>query len=137
VNGLIGDLLDADAAYSMLAGFDPELAARLADDPGALAEALRRYLDPDGDGQVALFEWQTLMERGTIGFYVDRKTDTDAWARLNNGDILPALIDAPLGGQYWLVDPDALGGHDYLYQLIEQEAWGTQRQYGPYPLRME
>ncbi len=49
--------------------------------------------------------------------------------------MLPGLIDAPLGGEYLYADPGALPGVDYLYKLIEQEAWGSQREYGPYQLR--
>ncbi|MCP3857814.1 MAG: hypothetical protein GY698_24340, partial [Actinomycetia bacterium] len=77
VDDFIYRLISADAARAMLAGFDADLAEQLANDPAALADALNGYLDPDGDGQVAVLTWETLSERGTIGFYVDRKTVSD------------------------------------------------------------
>ncbi len=138
VDDFIYRLISADAARAMLAGFNADLAEQLANDPAALADALNDYLDPDGDGQVAVLTWETLSERGTIGFFVDRKAVGDtAWNRLNNGNMLPGLITAPMGGEYRLVDPDAQGHTDYLYLLIEQEARGKQRQYGPYEIRMQ
>ena len=102
----------------------------------ALLAALRQYLDPDGDGQVALLRWDTLEERGTIGFYVDRQdAESRIWSRINN-DMLPGLIAAPMGGEYMLVDPVAQSGNTYEYRLIEQEALGTTRTYGPHSLEM-
>ena len=51
--------------------------------------------------------------------------------------MLPGLINAPLGGQYQLADPTVRSGRVYQYRLIEQEADGHTRQYGPYLLKME
>ena len=131
----VSQLSDADL-LALLAAFDPEAAARLA---GAsreeILEALGNYLDPDGDGQTALFIWNTLEERGTIGFFVDRRTGTSGeWQRINN-DMLPSLL-SPIGGEYGLVDPQAVSGNTYQYRLIEQEASGTTNTYGPYTLEM-
>jgi len=50
--------------------------------------------------------------------------------------MLPGLITAPMGGEYRLVDPAARSGIAYEYQLIEQEARGATRRYGPYKLKM-
>lgn len=92
------------------------------------------YLDPDGDGKLAVLTWDTLEEHGTIGFYVLRKQEGSAdWQQVNN-DMLPGMLDAPMGAEYLLADPAARTGVNYLYKLIEQEAWGTQRQHGPYEL---
>ncbi len=92
--------------------------------------ALAAYLDPDGDGIVAVLHWETLNEIGTIGFYVER-LDNSGWRRIND-QMLPGLITAPLGGQYQLADPEAETGADQQYRIIEQEAWGNRRSYGPY-----
>lgn len=96
--------------------------------------ALKHYLDPDGDGQLAVFSWNTLEERGTIGFYVDRRHEEDVWTRIND-DMLPGLINAPMGGEYRLADPGAVSG-SYRYRLIEQEARGTTRSYGPFDVKL-
>ncbi|WP_325291846.1 S8 family peptidase [Thiocapsa sp.] len=128
-------LLAEGTAEAMLSGYAPQQAAAL-DGDAALATALIPYLDPDGDGQVAVLRWQTLTERGTIGFYVERKDEAETWVKLNHGNMLPAVMPAPMGGDYQLVDPKAKSGRDYLYRLIEQEAWGSQREHGPYPLSL-
>ncbi|OOZ35887.1 hypothetical protein, partial [Solemya elarraichensis gill symbiont] len=97
-------------------------------------DELAELLDQDQDGRVAIFKWSTLEELGTVGFYIDRKdADGSRWMRVNN-DLLPGLIDAPLGGEYLYADPGALPGVDYLYKLTEQEVWGSTREYGPYQL---
>ncbi|HFD88295.1 MAG TPA: hypothetical protein ENJ35_11555 [Gammaproteobacteria bacterium] len=100
-----------------------------------LLDELRSYLDPDGDGQVAVFHWETLEERGTIGFFAERRTQDGDWTRINK-TLLPGLITAPLGGEYLLADPQAEMGVRYEYRLIEQEARGSQKTYGPYKLEM-
>ncbi len=41
-----------------------------------------------------------------------------------------------MGAEYMLADPSARPGKTYEYRLIEIEAWGTTREYGPYRLRM-
>lgn len=98
--------------------------------------ALEDYLDPDGDGRVAVMRWDTLEERGTIGFYVERRIANGDWERVN-AQLLPGLITAPMGGEYQLADPGARAGVDYEYRLIEQEARGTTRHYRPFPLRVQ
>ncbi len=99
-----------------------------------VTEQLLERLDPDGDGSIALVRWSTLEEQGTIGFFVDRfEVGGDYWVRINN-EMLPGLGDAPLGGEYQYFDSDALPGVDYHYRLIELEAWGSMREYGPYLL---
>jgi hypothetical protein len=80
--------------------------------------------------------WETVGERGTIGFYVERADESGGWDRINHG-MLRGLMDAPMGGEYLLADPQARVGRAYRYRLIEQEAWGTQREHGPYTLVLE
>jgi hypothetical protein len=130
------DGLDTEALLALLSVWDPAAAAALqAADREAFLAALRRYLDPDGDGQLAVLRWETLEQRGTVGFYVDRDEDGGDPVRIN-GDMLPALIGAPLGGEYLLADPSAGAGVLYQYTLIEQEAQGTTRTYGPFSLEL-
>ena len=40
----------------------------------AVLEAIAGYLDPDGDGRFAQLVWETMEQRGTIGFYVYRES---------------------------------------------------------------
>ena len=135
---LLGDAdpNNAAALAALLAALDPDLAAALASADGAtLRAALIGLLDPDGDGLIALLKWETLSEDGTIGFYVERLAPGGDWTRLN-ADLLPGLIVSAGGGDYALIDPDALSGQTLQYRLIEQEATGDQRTYGPYEVRM-
>lgn len=135
--GLNTDQMDDASLYALLETWDPEQAARLADaDRTEIMQALRTYLDPDGDGQVAVLRWDTLEERGTVGFYVERRRDRLEWQRVNI-EMLPGLITAPMGGEYQLADPNAASGSSYQYRLIEQEARGTIRNYGPFSLEMK
>ncbi|HOB51590.1 MAG TPA: hypothetical protein PK176_12535 [Acidobacteriota bacterium] len=113
----------------------PDSPAGESTDRQELLDALMAYLDPDGDGRVVVFRWETLEERGAIGFYADRLTD-GTWVRINAG-MLPGLIASPMGAEYWLADPGASPGNDYVYRLIEVEARGTTREYGPFDLRVE
>jgi len=106
-----------------------------ADSP-ALQQALADYLDPDGDGVIAIMRWDTLEERGTIGFYAERRQPGGAWTRINDS-LLPGLITAPMGGEYQLVDPGARRGIVYEYRLVEIEARGSTRTYGPYTLQLQ
>lgn len=134
LSALTGKDGDTAALLALLASWDPELAASLKDaDAATLAAALRRYLDPDGDGNVALVRWDTLQEHGTIGFHAER-TQGNGWTRLNGG-LLPGLIDAPQGGEYWLFDPDVTAG-TYHYRLVELEAWGSERLHGPWEIQI-
>lgn len=100
--GLGVDPLDAEALLALLAGWDADAAARLANaDAATLLAALTAYLDPDGDGKVAVLEWDTAEERGTIGFWVERSESGEPgnWHTIND-DMLPGLITAPMGGTY-------------------------------------
>lgn len=129
--------MNAAALADLLEFWDSALAASLADANRAeLLDALQGYLDPDGDGQVVVLRWQTLEERGTIGFYAERQIAGKDWKRINE-DMLPGLIDAPMGAEYLLFDPEVGRLPEYLYRLIEVEAWGTTIQHGPWLLRIK
>ncbi|MDG4594843.1 MAG: C25 family cysteine peptidase [Candidatus Contendobacter sp.] len=134
LSALAGKNGDPAALRALLAAWDPELAKRLEGaDAETLAAALRHYLDPDGDGQVAVVRWDTLQEHGTVGFYAER-AEGDGWTRLNGG-LLPGLIDAPQGGEYWLFDPEVTSGA-HRYRLVELEAWGSERLHGPWTVQI-
>lgn len=134
LSALAGKNGDPAALLALLAAWDPELAKRLEGaDAETLAAALRHYLDPDGDGQVAVVRWDTLQEHGTVGFYAER-AEGDGWTRLNGG-LLPGLIDAPQGGEYWLFDPEVTAGA-HRYRLVELEAWGSERLHGPWTVQI-
>lgn len=81
-----------------------------------------------------LLRWNTLEQRGTVGFYADRRAAGCRWVRINTR-LLPAIVAAPMGAEYVLADPGAQPCADYDYRLIELEARGTTRAYGPFPLR--
>jgi hypothetical protein len=131
----VGDM-DAEALRGLLVTWDPDLATALAGaGREALLQALADYLDPDGDGVVALLRWDTLEQTGTIGFFVEREQSNGDWKRIN-GHMLPAILAAPMGAEYWLADPGALLGESYSYRLIEQEATGTTNSYGPFNVEM-
>ncbi|OOZ38074.1 hypothetical protein [Solemya elarraichensis gill symbiont] len=125
------DLFDVQTVVAFLESYGVE-PTNLTDD--IANDLLKQTLDPDGDGSVALVHWTTLEELGTVGFFLDRREEERGeWVRINN-KMLPGLIDAPLGGEYLYADPGAQPDVDYLYKLIEQEAWGSRQEYGPYQL---
>ena len=85
------------------------------------------------DKPVAVVQWDTAQEHGTVGFYVERKTINDTtWQRINGTTMLPGLITAPQGGEYLLLDPEASPQATYLYRLVEEEIWNTRKIYGPW-----
>lgn len=125
-----------EGLLDLLAAWDSDAVTALVDaDVTDIIDAMADYLDPDGDGQVAVLKWDTLEERGTIGFYVERQNPDGSWTRIND-DMLPGMIMAPMGAEYMLADPGAQSGNVYQYQLIEQEASGNTREYGPYAVEM-
>ncbi|WP_167367209.1 LamG domain-containing protein [Solemya elarraichensis gill symbiont] len=133
VDQLLTDL-DASAIAMLITSFGDDKAPDETGPPASLA-VLRNLLDADGDGQVAVIHWTTLEEQGTVGFFIDRREPgSEEWIRVNR-KLLPGLIDAPLGGEYFYADPGALPGIGYYYRLTEQEAWGSTREYAPYQLR--
>ncbi|GHD21535.1 hypothetical protein GCM10007052_32430 [Halioglobus japonicus] len=121
---------------AMLASWDESQAGLLEDSSREdIAAALIDYLDPDGDGQVAQLIWETVEERGTLGYYIERRSNSGHWTRINNR-MLPSLPIAPMGAQYQLLDPEADLQQVLHYRLIEQEARGSKRTYGPFVLEV-
>ena len=140
----VSEFLDGIGAYesgqkdllAILQTWDPVAANGLSNAGSReILQALNTYLDPDGDNTVVVFRWETLEERGTIGFFAER-LQSGVWVRINQ-EMLPGLIAAPMGAQYWLADPGALPDDNYQYRLIEVEARGTTREYGPFDLTVE
>ncbi|HPC83145.1 MAG TPA: hypothetical protein PLR87_07215 [Thermoanaerobaculaceae bacterium] len=127
--------LDCDGLLRLLRAWDRVAAAGMERaSREELLAALGAYLDPDRDGQVVVFRWETLAEQGTIGFYAER-LGVGGWGRIN-AEMLPGLIASPMGAEYWLADPGARPGDGYRYRLIEVEARGTTREYGPFDLQV-
>ena len=136
LNELGVDRLGRAELLALIQALAPNRPVSESDDNASLIAHLRASLDPDNDGQVAVLRWDTLEERGTIGFYVHRREEAKGdWIQVND-DMLPGLITAPMGGRYMLADPEARSGGVYQYHLIEQEAAGTTRSYGPFTLKM-
>jgi len=84
---------------------------------------------------VVVLNWETLEERGTAGFFAERRVGQDGWERVT-GEMLPGMVAAPLGAEYRLADPEARSGAAYEYRLIELEVRGSQRTYGPWHLTL-
>ncbi len=132
----VGQMSD-EALFQLLSSMRPEAPDRLQSASRTeILNSLREYLDPDNDGKVVVFRWETLEERGTIGFHVERKDESTDWKQINSS-MLPGLITAPMGGDYIMVDPTAKPGVPYYYKLIEVEATGNQNSYGPFQLQAE
>jgi hypothetical protein len=138
LNGINHKQMDRAELLALLAVWDSAAAAAEENtDSKTILQALRDFLDPDGDGQLALLAWDTLEQRGTIGFYVERQDgDNNRCIRINQ-QMLPALVMAPLGGEYRLADPSVQAGQRYNYQLIELESSGSTNTYGPFAVEIK
>lgn len=93
--------------------------------------AFRAFMD---GGQVVV-EWETGFEVNTVGFYLYRK-DGASYLQLNDA-LLPGLVVSPQGGIYQFIDDGAGAGGTYTYQLMEVEANGTERRYGPFTITVD
>ncbi len=89
------------------------------------------FLAREVAGAVAL-EWATAAEAGTVGFYVRRWDERQARYVDVDEKLLPALVGWPQGGVYRHVDPQAVPGERYRYELVEVEASGRRRAHGPF-----
>lgn len=106
-----------------------QLCASVSDRPTLVA--LTSFNAYEEGGQVVV-EWETAAEIGTVGFYLarlDKERRTYVWV---NTELLPGLLHSPQGGVYRLIDDDAVPGRTYTYKLVEVEARGKKRQYGPF-----
>lgn len=77
-------------------------------------------------------EWDTASEIGTVGFHLQRRDPGTRDYRRVNEDLLLALPDSHQGGSYTYTDRNAVPGNTLTYKLVEVEAGGARRTYGPY-----
>jgi hypothetical protein len=75
-------------------------------------------------------EWETAAEAGTLGFDLYRREDGE-WRRVNE-EALAAVLSAPQGGRYRLLDPGASPRERQSYLLVEHESDGARRSHGPF-----
>jgi hypothetical protein len=94
----------------------------------AFISAFRAY---NGGGQVVV-HWHTASELGTVGFYLLRLDEASGEYKKIHTGLLPGLLNAPQGGIYRLVDTTAYYGGTYTYRLVEVEANGAERIFGPF-----
>jgi len=98
---------------------------------GYTAVLLNSFSAYEAGGNVVV-AWETASEIGTVGFYLQRLNEkTGKYSRVNK-KFLPGLLFSPQGGVYRLVDPNAQAEGTYTYQLVEVEAKGKKRTYGPF-----
>lgn len=100
---------------------------------GLLTEAVvSGFHASPAEGGGVLLEWTTASEAGTAGFYVQRWSGAARrWERVNR-ELLMGLLNAPQGGIYRFVDPEASPREPQVYRLVEVEASGGRRTYGPF-----
>ncbi len=94
--------------------------------------AFRAYTE---NGQVVV-EWETSSEVGTVGFYLKRQNRKGRFKKVNK-ELLPALVDSPMGGTYRYIDEGAQPDGRYTYKLIEIETSGKKRKYGPFTVTVD
>jgi hypothetical protein len=109
----------------------------LATTQGLLTEAVvSGFQASPADGGGVLLEWRTASEAATAGFYVQRwDVAARRWVRVNRE--LLAGVQAPQGGTYRFVDPGASPYEPPSYRLVEVEAGGGRRAYGPFAARID
>jgi len=100
--------------------------------PGPTAVVVSRFEMTAADG-VAVAEWETSSESGTIGFNLYRRDAKrkGAYEQLN-ADLLPGLLHWPTGGTYRFRDLTAQSKAEYEYRLEELDLRGKSRRYGPW-----
>jgi hypothetical protein len=83
------------------------------------------------DGRVVV-EWSTSSEYNTMGFFLKR-LDSGSGRYVTVGDrIVPAVFEGNRAGVYRVVDAGASAGAQTTYMLVEKEARGNTRSYGPF-----
>ncbi len=88
----------------------------------------------DADG--VRVTWETAAQSGTVGFYLYRLDERAGWVAVNER-LHPAVLDAPQGAVYELVDRGAAADSRPTYSLVEVEAAGGERVYGPFSPRLD
>lgn len=101
--------------------------------PGVTFAVISSFTAYEENGQVVV-QWETASEQGTVGFILKRQNKkTGKYKRLNK-KMLPGLLNSPEGGTYRFVDDGAKFGKTYKYKLVELEASGKKRRYGPFKI---
>jgi len=79
-------------------------------------------------------EWNTVAEAGSVQFELLRQVgpNPNSLAPVHPTPV-PALLEAPAGGVYRLVDPRAQVGEIQTYWLRETDIRGRKHLYGPFP----
>ena len=80
----------------------------------------------------SVVEWETVTERGTLGFHLECFDEARGEYRRVNKRLLPALLHARHGATYRLVDPGANAGGIHSDRLVELEASGRTLTHGPF-----
>lgn len=85
---------------------------------------------------VVMVEWQTGSEDSTLGFHLERFDEQSNQFQRLNGALLPGLLFSLKGGTYRYADLTAELGVTHTYRLVEVEARGGRRMYGPFTVKV-
>ncbi|HVT18912.1 MAG TPA: C25 family cysteine peptidase [Thermoanaerobaculia bacterium] len=99
----------------------------------AVVVSLRAVEEPGG----VVVHWETRGEDGTAGFDLYRLSSESGQFERVNDSLLVAPPGEVQGGAYSLVDPQAQPGAAHTYRLIEREAGGVERVFGPWQVEIE
>ncbi len=87
------------------------------------------------DGQTVL-EWKTDSEVGTIGFVLERLNEKSGNYEAIS-DMLPGMLNPPMGGTYRYVDTAAAPGKEHSYQVREVAVNDEGAVAGPFTVKAE
>ncbi len=99
-------------------------------------DAMLAYLDATVIDGVVVVEWRTSFEMGTLGFDLRRLDPDGKKYRKVNRTLIPGLLTVPQGGTYRFVDRGAKPGDVVSYVLVEHDARGRSRTFGPFDLAL-
>ncbi len=99
--------------------------------------ALVRKLKAYAYGKDVIVEWRVSSEHGTLGYYLERLDESTGEYVALHDDLLPGFIQAPQGGTYWLLDPDAQAKERHSYRLIEVEVDNDHIEHGPFEIKVK
>jgi parallel beta-helix repeat protein len=115
-------------------GTAPDLGALESEAPTvAMVSSFAAYPDRAG----VIVEWETSSEVATIGFHVYRTDGRRGEPILVSEQLLPAAVDSPQGATYRLLDRGASTRQAHEYTLVEVEAGGGERSYGPFRVEVD
>jgi hypothetical protein len=84
------------------------------------------------DGGQMVFNWETSVEMGTLGFDVYRQSDSDPkeWIKVND-ELVPSVLNFG-GGSYSIKDAGAQPGPIHVYRILEWDRFGQLMELGPF-----